>query len=45
MTKTRTIEEEMAAAAQEVERLEDEERRRSSRPGPIAAARIKLLEL
>jgi hypothetical protein len=37
--------EEVAAAAREVERLEDEERQRSSRPGPIAAAKIKLLEL
>jgi hypothetical protein len=40
-----TVEEEIAAAAREVERLEAEEQRRAAKPRPIAAAKIKLLEL
>ncbi len=48
MTETKntpTVEEEIAAIDQEMERLEAEEKRRLSRPRPIVALKIKRLEL
>lgn len=43
--KTPTVVQEIATVDAEIERLEAEEERRLSRPGPIAALKIKRLEL